>query len=210
MRDGTLVRCHRAVKPGAGGPAEPDTGGNHRRPQREIPRSLHGRRGVTAPSRCRAVSGVTHGRAARRAWALMRSDQPCGRPAPPPFHRGRGSPQPEAPCLAGSLQSPPHTGRSSRRPGTAATELRKLSHAALGARPHSTSRSGERADIDGPGTSSAPNAGSVVPWCCSHRRVRRGRHATDLRFGDGDGTERPLLAVRHQAGSDCSRSTAAT
>ena len=62
MRDSTLVRCRRAVKPRTRWSCRaPDAGGHHRRPQREIPRSLQGR-GVTAPSRCRAVPGVTHGR----------------------------------------------------------------------------------------------------------------------------------------------------
>ena len=147
--------------PEVGGPAGPDAGGDHRRPQREIPRSLQGRRGVTAPSRCRAVSGVTHRRAARRAWARMRSDRPCGRPAPPLCHRDFGRPYAEAPCLAGSFAIP-----AAHRPQLPAIGPPRRPSSGSSATPRwapgrtARSRSGGRADIDGPGTSWAPNAGS--------------------------------------------------
>ncbi len=195
--------------PEVGGPAGPDAGGDHRRPQREIPRSSQGRRGVTAPSRSRAVSGVTHGRAARRARALMRSDRPCGRPAPCRFtvvSGGRGQRLPAWQARCNPRRTP------AAAPGdraTAATELRKLSHAALGARPDSpfpirwAGRHRRAWDLVGTERWIASCLGA-----CRHRRVRRGRRATDLRFGGG--TERPLLAVRHRAASNCSRSTAAT
>jgi len=137
MRDGTLVRCRRDVNPRSRWSCRAGRGRGHRRPQREIPRSLQGRRGVTAPSRCRAVSGVTHGRAARRARALMRSDRPCGRPAPCRFtvvSGGRGQRLPAWQARCNPRRTP------AAAPGdraTAATELRKLSHAVLGARPDS-------------------------------------------------------------------------
>ena len=139
----------------------------------------------------------------------MRSDRPCGRPAPCRFtvvSGGRGQRLPAWQARCNPRRTP------AAAPGdraTAATELRKLSHAALGARPDSpfpirwAGRHRRAWDLVGTERWIASCLGA-----CRHRRVRRGRRATDLRFGGG--TERPLLAVRHRAASNCSRSTAAT